>query len=494
MKRIFQSIALLLLFTTTIEAQINQYGIPFITNYTIKDYKAGTQNWAITQDNRGVLYFGNKSGILEYDGLNWRLIEVGNKSTVRSLGVDKRGVVYVGALAEFGYLAPDSTGLLRYVSISQSLDSAIHKFSNVWEIGSIGSNVFFRTEEAMFRFNYEQGASSGKQIKIWKAGDDIFKKMVVVNDKLYIRQRNLGILELTGDSLRLIRGGQAVNDSIVANAIMPYSKSQLLVGTSEALYLYDTQKTSDVFSLLPLQSASLFESNRLYDGILIPGNSYALATKQGVVSIDQYGKLLNWVNKQTFLQDEAVKFVYCNWTNNQLAPLWLALNDGIAKVEINSPIRLWNEATGLKGTVYDVIRYNSILYSATNMGAFYLNTPSNLLPSFAQVAKLPTSVWCFAIADVPTNPTKKNKPTNASILLAGADDGIYRITDIDAEIIFPTRAVFKILPSKLQPAIIFIGMADGLAILSYLNAKPELVKIPSLIIMALLKLILKITI
>lgn len=59
-------------------------------NYTPKDYDADAQNWAILQDRRGIMYFGNSDGVLEYDGVSWRLIETRNKSVVRSLALDEQ--------------------------------------------------------------------------------------------------------------------------------------------------------------------------------------------------------------------------------------------------------------------------------------------------------------------------------------------------------------------------------------------------------------------
>lgn len=42
--------------------------IPAITNYTVKDYEGGHQNWACAQGDDGVMYFGNNNGLLVYDG------------------------------------------------------------------------------------------------------------------------------------------------------------------------------------------------------------------------------------------------------------------------------------------------------------------------------------------------------------------------------------------------------------------------------------------
>src|SRR6266446_5427276 len=69
---------------------VTEKGLPFITNYFAKDYQASPQNWSIIEDDKGIMYFGNSYGLLEYDGVKWRLISSGN-SIVRSLSKDKRG-------------------------------------------------------------------------------------------------------------------------------------------------------------------------------------------------------------------------------------------------------------------------------------------------------------------------------------------------------------------------------------------------------------------
>lgn len=81
-------------------------GFPIITNYLPKDYKAHNQNWAIVKDARGVMYFGNSAGVLEFDGQNWDLIKIPN-SIVRSMAIDDNGNVFIGSADDFGYLTLD---------------------------------------------------------------------------------------------------------------------------------------------------------------------------------------------------------------------------------------------------------------------------------------------------------------------------------------------------------------------------------------------------
>ncbi|HAN79736.1 MAG TPA: hypothetical protein DCQ31_19225, partial [Bacteroidales bacterium] len=115
MKRV-KLILLALAIFTNVFAQ--QSGSSFITNFQPAVYKAHSQNWAVVQDKRGVLFFGNGSGILEYDGITWQLHPM---DVVRSLAMDNNGRIYVGLRGDFGYLQPDSLGNLQYKSLKDKI-------------------------------------------------------------------------------------------------------------------------------------------------------------------------------------------------------------------------------------------------------------------------------------------------------------------------------------------------------------------------------------
>ena len=61
-----------------LKAQSDQAGMPFIKNFSPQEYEQHPQNWAILQDNRGIIYIGNGNGVIEYDGEEFRLIEMPN--------------------------------------------------------------------------------------------------------------------------------------------------------------------------------------------------------------------------------------------------------------------------------------------------------------------------------------------------------------------------------------------------------------------------------
>ena len=148
MKRVAYILCLLLQISYSALSQPNKHGISAITNYPHHITNGSEQNWAITQDSRGIVYVGNDDkGVLEYDGSEWRKIPVLNNSTVRSLVTAEDGTVYVGAVSEIGFLAPDISGKLQYQSLLPVLDTIFHRFSDVWKSYYNDRHIYFCSEK-----------------------------------------------------------------------------------------------------------------------------------------------------------------------------------------------------------------------------------------------------------------------------------------------------------------------------------------------------------
>ena len=118
---------------------------PFIRKYMPQEYGAQEQNWAVAQDDRGIIYVGNNVGILEYDGASWRMIRMPNQTVVRSLAKDDHGRIYAGALGEFGYLAPDEHGQMQFVSLLEHVPAENREFADVWRTLVTPEGVYFQS-------------------------------------------------------------------------------------------------------------------------------------------------------------------------------------------------------------------------------------------------------------------------------------------------------------------------------------------------------------
>ena len=79
MKKIYLFIALLPFYAYC----QNTIGFPDIINYSKQSYSGGLQNWNIKQDKNGIIYIANNEGLLSFDGKNWNLYTLPNKTIVR---------------------------------------------------------------------------------------------------------------------------------------------------------------------------------------------------------------------------------------------------------------------------------------------------------------------------------------------------------------------------------------------------------------------------
>src|SRR4249919_1670511 len=144
MKRTF--ILILCICTSIVQAQ-NPIGIPDIINYSNNSYGAGTENRAIVEDQNGVMYFANLEGLLSFDGSSWKLYSLPNKSIVRSILMGKDNRIYAGGQDDFGYFAPDQKGKLVFTSLKNLLSKKDYSLTNIWNIVTVGNDVFFRSKE-----------------------------------------------------------------------------------------------------------------------------------------------------------------------------------------------------------------------------------------------------------------------------------------------------------------------------------------------------------
>jgi len=446
---------LIFIIALSLHAECQEKGMPFFHNYSSKAYKSATQNWCIAQGPRGLIYVGNDEGILQYDGTFWRKIQITNLSTIRSLAVDSNGVVYVGAHNEFGFLKPDKTGKLIYQSLMPLLDSAFTEFMEIWSTNTNKYGAYFVTEKYIFHFQ------NGK-LNIIQTKGDYFFLSYPVNKELYVCEIGVGLEKIVGDSLVLTNGGEIMKQ-VGAFSILPYEKNKLFIGTQgNGLITYDPDTLTSPnnaiahYKLVRTFASDFLKEFQIYHGTKIDNNKFAFATtRKGIITIDQQGNPLEYLNRNNILKEEAVY----NLHHSQAQPLWMALDNGIAKAELNSPIRYWDESSGFKGTILDIIRFNGKIHIATVHGVYVLNESEKKydINRFTYIKGLISQTWNFLDFSY----------ENKHYLLVGSDDGIYQIKNDSAIRISDFTGGFKLFQSSVIQNRIYVGIRNHLAVFDF---------------------------
>jgi serine phosphatase RsbU (regulator of sigma subunit) len=390
-----------------------------ITNYSTKDYgrEFHPQNWAVAQDQRGIIYFANGFKLLEFDSHSWNSYPINKGTMILSLGVDSSGIIYAGSQNEFGFFAPDHEAGFKYFSLSDSLNVEDMMFSNIRNINVIQGGVAFQAEEKLFVLR------NGKIYVINPATS--FHTSFAVNNVLYIRQRETGLMELKGDILKEIEGGARFASTGIFMMI-PFGNNgkEILIGTREiGFWLFSPLKVTDKFRPFIIKEQKFIDDAILTGGTVLPDGLTALSTlNSGIIIIDSEGNIVSVINKESGLGDNDVKQVITDKYHN----LWLTLENGISTIEVSSPISFYTGKSGIEGSVQAIIRYKGLLYAGTTTGLYIQQNKSRSGIQFVPAFNL-------------SNPVRSFIEINDR-LLAGTDAGIFEIKSTGIERISNERS------------------------------------------------------
>lgn len=421
---------LLLLLSSAAIASEN--GLPLLKNYKPKEYNAGTQNWAVVQDHRGILYVGNNVGVLEYDGVQWQTIQTLNQSVVRSLAVGADGRIFVGAKGDLGYIDPAKGAV--FVSWTERIPQQYRDFSDIRQTFVTKEGVVFVSRRDVFLINEHQ-------VHTWQS-DSHFRKAFQVGEKILIVDMKLGLLELTQGELQPITDATTLSGKNIF-VVEAWNEDTLLLGCRHSgFFLLNAQGLQPFPTEIDdrLKQALLYNSKKLRNG------SLAIATvRDGVFILNQQGQLLNHLNISSGLLNDNVRAMY----EDPQQGLWLALDHGLARVEASSAISLYNHVTGLTGNVHALHRHQQQLFAGTSQGLFRLEKTNGQQSAFSQLEQLKIQTWDLASID--------------NELLIANNKGVYRLLEEQAQLLLATNVASKVLlHSKILPEKVWVGLQNGL--------------------------------
>lgn len=372
---------LLLLFIAGILSAQSFY--PPIDNFTSRDYGKDQipENFAIVQDNRGVVYVGNSGAVMEYDGSTWRTIPVVSGALVRSLEIDENGMVYLGTSGDFGRLIPDKNGNLVYESLIDSSFAAENYFSDIWRISRVGSKLYFQSYERIFEYDVQ---SSRLQILNTETS---FHTSFSCNGKFYAKVREKGLTVYEDGAFKLLKNGGVFRDMGVFGMVKDERSDTTLIVTQEMGFwkmIHD--------EVIPFETSNdeYFNFQFVMGAKRLQDNNIAVYTRlSGVFVIDFNANIIKRINKRTGLRVNTVNAIFEDYDNN----IWLALENGISKVNYNSPLSFYNEKAGLMGGVRNVLRFQGRIFVGTSNGLFIQSIGEDEKSEFTKLPTIHEPIW-----------------------------------------------------------------------------------------------------
>ncbi|MCE7060544.1 ATP-binding protein [Dyadobacter sp. CY343] len=417
-----------------------QTGRPMSGFYQSSEYHAHDQNFAIAQDSSGVMYFANFAGILEFDGVSWKTIQTANVTRVSALATDRKGRILAGANGEFGYLAYDSAGVHRFVSLSAKLKE---KPAQIVQIVPVKNGAWFVGDGLNFFWNGKTVSAVKHQLSIQSA--------FPLDENILVYARAKGIMLLENGETSAITRGDNVPVLLDLVAVIPLpDQSAMLVTSGQGIFFLKNNRIEnrggDANATLIRQKATA--------AVRLPGGQIAVSTStQGLVVINAEGNVAFPVYPAQDLRDSQVSAMFFDRDNH----LWLALNDGLARLDLPSPISVFDSESGLKGSVTSITRFAGKLYVGTLYGLFYIDNNRVM-----RVNAFPGSCLGFDVA--------------GENLYIASNKGLFQLTKSGALTAIGSEFSLTVTASASGNRL-FVGLQDGLAIYTNNNGwKKERVK------------------
>lgn len=396
------------------------------------------RNFYITQDKREVLYFGNAYGLLEYDGKTWRGINLPNGNSGLSLLYSHHEKLYVGAFNELGYLKADASGNLTYQTLYGKIPEAKRFNRDIVNIVEGEEQVVFHTELGLHLFKNDTVQTIEPAVK-----GNLFTYVQKVDHTIFVQEKGLGLSVLKNDRLEALPGGSLLKNNSIKE-ILTLPEHLLLIVSSNSLSLFNY----DQLIPFPGEANEILRQQEITHAIRLSNDNLLITTyNNGFYIINPAGHLVKHVCKENGLPDNTINYAYIDGRGG----LWLALDNGVAFLEINTPFSFIGTDAGIEGMGYTAVKFDNKLYVGTSQGLYYTSAEGTFAEKkFYPVKGISGQIWNLSVIN--------------NTLLCCQHDHTYQIKNDQAQLIAGTKddeGHWKIAALKNKPGYAIKGTYLG---------------------------------
>lgn len=435
-------IVLILISSINIYSQdISKFGTSLIENYTTDDYNSMSKNWRITQAENGLIYVANNSALLEYDGERWNKYVNENMQiyfSVKAIG----NKIFVGLDGDFGYWQYNEKGDFVYKSLYPKEEEKDHKYEEFWNILESSGLIYFQSNDNIYIYKNDVLTRISAPYK--------FNSSYLVNGKIYIEDNKYGLFKLKSNRLENVIEGELFSNASICGVTQLENQNTLLIVTKHhGIFILK----DGVASEYKTESSEFLKKNMVFSFKRFNNKYLAFGTVlDGLLITDLQGNPIQHINKLGGLQNNTVLGINYDRDNN----LWLALNNGVSCIKLNSPITQYTDYLGKLGTIYTSIASNNKLYVGTNQGLYYkdlsLFKNSVFEHGFKLVKGTVGQVWKLKLVD--------------DVLICGHNKGTFIINDTVMQKVSLIRGGWNYKEIPNNDIFIIGGNYDGLELFS----------------------------
>ncbi len=351
-------------------------GIPPLQNFAPSDYGAENQNWDISQDSDKIIYIANSQGLLEYNGAHWSLYPLPNESMVRSVRVfDDR--IYTGGFREFGFWERNSTGRLEYTSLVRKIRDKILPDEEFWNILKLDRLMVFHSLNRVYTYDLDDQTVS------WVETDSSLPGIFAIGQTIFFQRPGEGLYSIERGEASLKYNTQVFREDEVVN-MFELDKVVLAITRQSGIYAIRGETVEPWRSEVNRE----LSGRSVYTAIALRDGGFALGSiSEGLVLLDREGRMQYKIDQSKGLQNNTVLSLF----EDRDGSLWLGLDNGLSFLNLRSPYRVYQDYSGIIGSVYATAEHGDFLYMGTNQGLYCKDLRTD--QSFELVKGTDGQVW-----------------------------------------------------------------------------------------------------
>ena len=408
-----------------------------IQNFMPSDYKAGIQNIDFAQNRDMTLFVANNLCILSYNGQSWEkhALQTGKKQ--RALAFDEKADrLYFGSQGDLGYFEGD----WKMVSLVDKIPQPAPDFDEVWDVFLLNSKAYFCTFQGIYIFD-------GQSISVLTHKDG-FNRTFQTNGHLFVQSRQGQLFEIKDQALYALPYPYPSSNETIAGVI-----------AQEAGYLL-------IYNSGKIELATSFGVTAKYEGLgkALQGkyvnHVLQLSDSRLAISTQTAGVFLFDLQKQSIenitAQDGLLSNACLRGFQDHSGNLWVGMQNGIAIIDINSPMRFINQEINIQGSGYEACQREEGAYYTTSNGIYFLAKNAT-----RSIFLKGTEGPAYGMQNI------------AGQLYAGHHTGLFLLSNGRAKRIAYTHGLWLVKPLQSNPEFAIGGTYSGL-FLFRLNAGMEL--------------------
>ncbi len=426
---------------STLPLQAHNYENPVVKNFSKSDYNADNQNWSVAEDSMGNVYFANNKGLLEFNGISWKLYPSPKGNTIRCVAIGPNNRVFTSGYRELGYWERNPSGTLKYISLKSYAEKYFLANEEFWKIIPLGNKVYFH---------------SFGQMTIWDGKQTIqirypfSNTMYELNGKIIIDQPD-GLYSVENDHLVPYLTGSFFKQKQV-RFFFQDENNRMVIGTfSDGIYSYNGLN----FKVMYPEWKDYLIRNKVNQAARYSNGSIIIGTHlDGVIAFDSNEKMIFKLNTQNGLQNNTVLGLVIDKNQN----VWQALDKGIDFITFHEEGSFVLHPVKDIGAVYSAAILNKKLYLGTNQGLYYKFLDESD-QKFRIIPQSEGQVWSCNIFN--------------GKLLAGLNNGTFVVSEEGLKKISDVNGVFAITPDTKKPGFLLQSTYSDIVSLDFTGREPR---------------------